>query len=214
MPKTDRCSHPSYAAAVVAATLLVWTPAPGLADAGHGHGIAGGRPGEPGEVDRTVRVEAKDMRFYPDTVRVEDSETVRFVIHNADVVEHDFTIGTPEVQAQHRNEMEQMYASGTMGPETMHGGSGHGVMMQGGSHHQEMMSGSHQPMAGPMAQHGAGQPGSAAMVHDDPNAVFVQPGETKELIWRFDRVQNLQFACNVPGHSQAGMTGAFRFRQQ
>lgn len=43
------------------------------------------------------------------------------------------------------------------------------------------------------------------MVHDDPNAVTVDPGQTRELIWRFQGDQPVVFACNIPGHSEAGM---------
>jgi len=43
------------------------------------------------------------------------------------------------------------------------------------------------------------------MVHQDPNAVTVEPGETRELVWRFDGEQPVVFACNIPGHAEAGM---------
>lgn len=43
------------------------------------------------------------------------------------------------------------------------------------------------------------------MMHDDPNAVTVEPGQTKTLIWRFDGNDDVVFACNIPGHSEAGM---------
>ena len=43
------------------------------------------------------------------------------------------------------------------------------------------------------------------MVHDDPNAVTVDPGQTRELIWRFKGDQPVVFACNIPGHAEAGM---------
>ena len=43
------------------------------------------------------------------------------------------------------------------------------------------------------------------MVHDDPSAVTVDPGQTRELIWRFDGDQPVVFACNIPGHAEAGM---------
>lgn len=49
------------------------------------------------------------------------------------------------------------------------------------------------------------------MGHDDPNSVLLNPGETKELVWRFENATDgLEFACNVPGHYQAGMVGRFR----
>lgn len=45
------------------------------------------------------------------------------------------------------------------------------------------------------------------MVHDEANVISLAPGETKTLIWRFTHMQqkHLVFACNVPGHYQAGM---------
>ena len=50
----------------------------------------------------------------------------------------------------------------------------------------------------------AGMPG---MEHDDPNVVSLPPGETRTLIWRFDRLRthDIIFACYVPGHYEAGM---------
>jgi uncharacterized cupredoxin-like copper-binding protein len=48
------------------------------------------------------------------------------------------------------------------------------------------------------------------MKHDEPNVVTVMPGETKELVWKFGRDGNVEFACNIPGHSERGMKGAFR----
>ena len=44
--------------------------------------------------------------------------------------------------------------------------------------------------------------------HDDANAVFLKSGEAKELVWRFGRAGRIEFACNVPGHYEAGMKGA------
>ncbi len=45
------------------------------------------------------------------------------------------------------------------------------------------------------------------MKHDDPNSVLVEPGKTAELTWTFSKASDLQFACNIPGHYQAGMVG-------
>ncbi len=38
-------------------------------------------------------------------------------------------------------------------------------------------------------------------------ALSVQPGKTKEWVIRFDKSQNLQMACLVPGHFESGMKG-------
>ena len=43
------------------------------------------------------------------------------------------------------------------------------------------------------------------MVHQDPNAVTVEPGETRVLTWRFDGEHPVVVACNIPGHAEAGM---------
>jgi uncharacterized cupredoxin-like copper-binding protein len=42
---------------------------------------------------------------------------------------------------------------------------------------------------------------------DDPSAVHVAPGETKELVWKFSKpVQGqIVFACQMPGHYEGGM---------
>ena len=43
------------------------------------------------------------------------------------------------------------------------------------------------------------------MVHDEPNAVTLGPGEKKTLIWKFSEAGVIEVACNIPGHYQAGM---------
>ncbi|MBD8268409.1 copper-resistant cuproprotein CopI [Pseudomonas fluorescens] len=49
--------------------------------------------------------------------------------------------------------------------------------------------------------------GHGAMKHDDPNSVLVEPGKTAEMTWTFSKATGLEFACNLPGHYQAGMVG-------
>lgn len=46
------------------------------------------------------------------------------------------------------------------------------------------------------------------MKHDDPNSVLLEPGQKAELVWKFDNADDVEFACNVPGHYAAGMRGA------
>lgn len=68
------------------------------------------------------------------------------------------------------------------------------------AHQQEMMT-----MMETIKGHAAGMENS--MDHDDPNSMFLKPGETKEMIWRFPRSASLEFACNIPGHYESGMVG-------
>lgn len=45
------------------------------------------------------------------------------------------------------------------------------------------------------------------MMHDEPNAVTVEPGGTKELTWQFTAPGQLEYGCHEPGHYAAGMRG-------
>jgi uncharacterized cupredoxin-like copper-binding protein len=46
------------------------------------------------------------------------------------------------------------------------------------------------------------------MEHDDPNAKRVPPyGDSGELIWKFTKPGEFEYACLVPGHYEAGMHG-------
>jgi uncharacterized cupredoxin-like copper-binding protein len=43
------------------------------------------------------------------------------------------------------------------------------------------------------------------MKHDEGNAVSLEAGQTEELIWRFGKPGNVEIACHIPGHYEAGM---------
>lgn len=43
------------------------------------------------------------------------------------------------------------------------------------------------------------------MVHADGNTVTVEPGATKTITWLFEGDDTVVFACNIPGHYEAGM---------
>ncbi len=42
-------------------------------------------------------------------------------------------------------------------------------------------------------------------MHDMGNAVTVEPGKAKQITWHFHGDKNVEFACNIPGHAEAGM---------
>lgn len=48
--------------------------------------------------------------------------------------------------------------------------------------------------------------------HAVGSAVTVKPGETKELVWQFTKPGSFEFACNFPGHAEAGMAGTIDIR--
>lgn len=45
------------------------------------------------------------------------------------------------------------------------------------------------------------------MEHDDPNGKTLQSKAKAELLWRFTKKGTFEFACLIPGHREAGMTG-------
>jgi uncharacterized cupredoxin-like copper-binding protein len=148
---------------------------------GHGHGEAAviGEPGEASEASRTIEITMHDNYYEPETVSVAKSETVRFVVRNAGELVHDFTIGTGAMHTAHQAEMMMMVEHGALEADRIN----HEVMMMD-------MGNGH------------------TMEHNDPNSVLLEPGQTGEVIWQFsEAVADLKFACNVPGHYDAGMTG-------
>ena len=50
------------------------------------------------------------------------------------------------------------------------------------------------------------------MEHDEPHMVHARPGRTEVMVWQFNRPGEFRFACLVPGHYEAGMTGTITVR--
>ena len=172
------------AKALAIAALLAaggWSAA--VADEGHGHGAAIGKPGTAGHVSRTVTVTLGDNFFEPKSIAVKAGETIRFVVINKGELVHEFNIGTVATHAQHQKEMMMMQDMGAIDGDRIDY-----AKMQ----HMDMGDG-------------------RMMKHDDPNSVLLEPGKTGQVIWTFPQSGALEFACNVPGHYQAGMMGRFEF---
>ena len=45
------------------------------------------------------------------------------------------------------------------------------------------------------------------MEHDDPNARRLAPSKTGDLVWRFSKAGEFEYACLIPGHREAGLIG-------
>jgi uncharacterized cupredoxin-like copper-binding protein len=130
------------------------------------------------QATRTVELTLGDMYFEPKSLQVKAGETVHFVLVNKGQLLHEFNLGDAAMHAEHQQEMLKMQQSGMLTPTGMsHQGMDHGTMT------------------------------GMAMKHDDPNSVLVAPGKTAELTWTFAKANDLEFACNIPGHYQAGMVG-------
>ncbi|MHB8257921.1 MAG: cupredoxin domain-containing protein [Acidiferrobacterales bacterium] len=100
--------------AVLVVLSISLAQAAGMADMSGMSGMSGGKvehdrygvPGEPRMVTRTVRITAFDtMRFSPSSVHVHPGQTVRFIIHNAGHLTHEFVVGDRREQREHEAEM-------------------------------------------------------------------------------------------------------------
>ena len=47
-----------------------------------------------------------------------------------------------------------------------------------------------------------------SMAHDELHMVHLDPDQSDELVWTFNRVGRFAFACLLPGHYEAGMVGS------
>jgi len=48
------------------------------------------------------------------------------------------------------------------------------------------------------------------MEHDEPNQAMVRPGQSRAIVWQFNQAGTVDFACTIPGHLEAGMTGKIK----
>ena len=148
---------------------------------GHGDSANIGKPGKASAAKRTIEVVMKDNYYEPESLSVEEGETVRIIIHNQGMLVHEFNIGTAELHTAHQEEMMMMVE--------------HGVLLGTKIDHDRMKM-----------DMGNGK----TMEHDDPNSVLLEPGKSAEIVWTFPSDGKLEFACNVPGHYQAGMVGMIK----
>lgn len=168
------------AAAAVATCALSLSAASALADAGHGHGKATsiGEPGKAAQASRTIEVVMHDNYYEPELISVKAGETVRFVVRNAGEFVHEFNIATAEMHKAHQPEMMMMMEHGVLEADRINEDAAKSMQAEMG--------------------HG---------MHDDPNSALLEPGKTGEIVWTFPEKADLEFACNVPGHYDAGMVG-------
>jgi uncharacterized cupredoxin-like copper-binding protein len=45
------------------------------------------------------------------------------------------------------------------------------------------------------------------MAHEEPNGQKLAPKKTSEIVWRFTKPGEFEYACLILGHREAGMTG-------
>jgi uncharacterized cupredoxin-like copper-binding protein len=58
-----------------------------------------------------------------------------------------------------------------------------------------------------LKEHAALMKNFPEMQHEAPNMLHVAPGQSSEIVWRFNRAGTFSFACLIAGHFEAGMVG-------
>lgn len=68
-----------------------------------------GEPGKPADAGRTIEVAQLDsLRFAPESIEVDEGETVTFRVTNEGAMPHEFVIGDMDYQRAHEDEMMGM----------------------------------------------------------------------------------------------------------
>jgi uncharacterized cupredoxin-like copper-binding protein len=149
----------------------------------HGHSLDFGEAGKALEVSRTIEVIMQENYYTPENIDVKAGETIRFKVTNKGELVHEFNLGTANMHAAHQKEMEVMVEHGVLEADKIN----------------------HNMMKRDMG-------GGKTMEHNDPNSILLEPGTSGEVIWKFTKTTELEFACNVPGHYESGMMGQMRVR--
>ena len=61
--------------------------------------------------------------------------------------------------------------------------------------------------AATLAEHGQMMQEFPDMHHNDGGSVRLAPGQSGEIVWTFGTATEMEFACLIPGHYEAGMHG-------
>ena len=135
-----------------------------------------GSLGKESEVSRVIKVIMYDNYYEPDSFQIKAGETIRFEVENAGELVHEFNIANKMMHIKHQPEMEKMVEN-----EILFADSIDKVKMK------------------KMAKM------DKSMGHSHSNSILLEPKQKGDIIWKFDNAVNIEVACNVPGHYQAGM---------
>ena len=135
-----------------------------------------GSKGKESEISRIVKVVMYDNYYEPSSFQIKAGETIKFEVENAGMLVHEFNIANKILHKKHQPEMSKMAENGILLPFSID---------------KEKMK--------KMAKM------DKSMGHSHSNSVLLEPKQKGEIIWKFFNAINIEIACNVPGHYQAGM---------
>ena len=135
-----------------------------------------GSKGNVADVTRVIKVVMYDNYYEPSSFQIKEGETIKFEVENAGMLVHEFNIANKMMHMKHQPEMIKMAENG--------------ILLAFSIDKEKMKK---------MAKM------DKSMGHSHSNSVLLEPKQKGEIIWKFDNAANIEVACNVPGHYQAGM---------
>ncbi len=135
-----------------------------------------GSKGDETDVTRVIKVVMYDNYYEPSSFQIKEGETIKFEVENAGMLVHEFNIANKMMHMKHQPEMVKMAENG--------------ILLAFSIDKEKMKK---------MAKM------DKSMDHSHSNSVLLEPKQKGDIIWKFDNAVNIEVACNVPGHYQAGM---------
>ena len=135
-----------------------------------------GKKGKPEDVTRIIKVLMYDNYFEPSSFKVQSGETIKFEVENVGELVHEFNIANQTMHKEHQSEMQKMVEME--------------ILLADSIDKDKMKKMSKM---------------DKSMAHSHANSVLLEPKKSKDLIWKFENASNIEIACNVPGHYDAGM---------
>ena len=135
-----------------------------------------GTKGKESEVNRVIVVKMFDNYYEPNSFDISRGETIKFKVINSGELVHEFNIANAMMHKKHMPEMQKMVDNE--------------ILLSDSIDKDKMKK---------MAKL------DKSMGHSHSNSVLLEPNQTGEIIWKFVDAVNIEIACNVPGHYEAGM---------
>ena len=135
-----------------------------------------GEKGDPAEVSRVITVKMYDNYYEPNKFVIKKNQTIKFIVYNYGELVHEFNIATKAMHLKHQPEMMKLVENEILLVDRIDK-----------KKMKELSKKDH------------------SMSHSHSNSVLLEPNQSSEIIWKFNTNVDLEAACNVPGHYEAGM---------
>ncbi len=135
-----------------------------------------GEKGDPAEVSKVIVVKMYDNYYEPNKFEIKKNQTIKFIVYNYGELVHEFNIATKVMHLKHQPEMMKMVENEILLVDKIDK-----------KKMKELAKKDH------------------SMSHSHSNSVLLEPDQSGEIIWKFNTNTDIEIACNVPGHYEAGM---------